>query len=370
MIENSNVGRIIADHPPAPGNPRNSEGSFLTLNDGSILFVYTRFEGGDAGDYAPADIYAMTSEDEGETWSEPEPLLNRTLDNAQNVMSVSLLRMNNGDVGVFYFLRTNTSEGRPYMRRSSDEGKTWSDPVSCTNTRGVYVKNNDRVIKTSTGRIVVPAAYHRTIVSPDGSEHWDSYAVTYFFFSDDDGKTFQQSEPCYLQASRGSTGLQEPGVIELKNGTLYGWARTDVGTQYEMFSKDGGDNWSTPQPSHFMSPNSPMSMKRLPDGDTLMAIWNPIPNYPGRVKDQGGFFGGRTPLVYALSEDEGKSWTRPVIIEDDPLSGYCYTAIHFTKDNQMLLAYCAGGQEDRSTLVRLRMRKMPVPTMAVVQAVK
>lgn len=363
MIHDSSRGRIILDLPPTEGNPRNSEGSFLTLNDGRILFVYTRYDGQRADDNAPADIYAMYSDDNGDSWTTPKQLLERTLDNAQNVMSVSLIRLNNGDIGLVYFLRSNTSEGRPYLRRSSDEGETWSDPVSCSNTRGVYVKNNDRAIKLRTGRLIVPTAYHRTIISPDGGEHWDSNAVTYYFYSDDDGRTFHQSEPCYLQATRGTTGLQEPGAIELADGTIYGWARTDVGTQYEMFSRNGGEDWSTPQPSPFMSPESPLSMKRLPDCKTLIAIWNPIPNYPGREYNQDGWFGGRTPLVYALSENEGKHWSEPWIIEDDPLSGYCYTAVHFTADNHMLLAYCAGGPDDRSTLVRLRIRKMPVPAL-------
>ena len=361
MPANDHLGHIIMDLPPAADNPRNSEGSFLALKDGRILFVYTRYDGDNPGDYAPADIYAITSDDEGASWTEPAKLLDRKLDNAQNVMSVSLVRLNNGDIGLVYFLRTNTSEGRPYIRRSTDEGQTWSKPVSCTNTRGVYVTNNDRAVVLSTGRLIIPAAYHRTIIGEDGNEYWDSYAVTYYFYSDDDGRTFRQSEPCYSHVTRGTTGLQEPGVLELANGTLYGWARTDVGMQYEMYSHDGGEHWSHPQPSQFMSPNSPMSMKRLPDGKTLLAIWNPIPNYPGRKKQTDGWFGGRTPLVYALSTDETRSWSEPVMIEDDPASGYCYTAIHFTQDEQMLLAYCAGGPADRSTLVRLRMRKMPLP---------
>ena len=38
--------------------------------------------------------------------------------------------------------------------------------------------------------------------------------------------------------------------------------------------------------------------------------------------------------------------------------GYCYCAIHFTKD-AMLLAYCAGGPEDGSCLAKTRIRRIP-----------
>lgn len=58
-----------------------------------------------------------------------------------------------------------------------------------------------------------------------------------------------------------SSGLQEPGVVELKNGVLWAWARTDLGRQYEMFSMDGGEHWSDSQPSWFTGPCSPLSVK-------------------------------------------------------------------------------------------------------------
>ena len=38
--------------PPGPGNARNSEGDFIQLKDGRILFVYTHFTGG-GSDHAP-----------------------------------------------------------------------------------------------------------------------------------------------------------------------------------------------------------------------------------------------------------------------------------------------------------------------------
>ena len=41
--------------PPRPGNPRNSEGAFLRLKDGRILFVYTHFTGG-GGDHSAAHL--------------------------------------------------------------------------------------------------------------------------------------------------------------------------------------------------------------------------------------------------------------------------------------------------------------------------
>jgi len=91
---------------PAPGNPRNSEGDFVTLQDGRLLFVYTHLTGG-SGDDARAYLAGRFSSDGGQTWSQRDTLI---LPNEarQNVMSVSLLRLKNGKIALFY-LRKNTS---------------------------------------------------------------------------------------------------------------------------------------------------------------------------------------------------------------------------------------------------------------------
>ncbi len=350
------TGRIILDLPPIEGNPRNSEGSFLVLKDGRLMFAFSRYIAEKGDDAAPAGVAVMYSDDMGDTWTEPEMLLNPQNDE-QNLMSVSLMRLNNGDIGLFYFRRRSMFDGRAFMRRSSDEGKTWSEGVNCTTGPGHYVTNNDRIVKLSTGRLINPAAYHRTL-QRDKQAHagYDWRSVVYYMYSDDDGETWNESRPSAVSSASNAAGLQEPGVLELKKGVLYGWARTDKGYQYEMYSHDQGESWSDPVPSRFSSPNSPMSMKRDPHTGDLFAIWNPIPNYVTR--EVYTELHGRTPLVYSISRNEGKHWSKPVFVEDDPLSGYCYTAIHFNPDGSVLLAYCAGSKDDGGCLYRLRIRKI------------
>ena len=48
-------------------------------------------------------------------------------------------------------------------------------------------------------------------------------------------------------------------------------------------------------------------------------------------------------LPLAVSKDEGKTWCRAKLIEEDPRRGFCYIAVHFTED-AVLLAYCCGGR--------------------------
>ena len=53
-------------------------------------------------------------------------------------------------------------------------------------------------------------------------------------------------------------------------------------------------------------------------------------------------------------------FSAPVAIETDDKRGFCYVAIHEIDDGTILLAYCAGGEEDGCTLNRLRIRKIKI----------
>ena len=109
----------------SPGNPRNSEGSFEKLKDGTVVFAYTRYNGNNYHDECSADICLIRSKDEGLTWSEPEILVKNA---KQNVMSVSLLRLQDGRIGMVYLEKSMVGDSswidcRPYFTVSSDEMK-------------------------------------------------------------------------------------------------------------------------------------------------------------------------------------------------------------------------------------------------------
>jgi hypothetical protein len=182
--------------------------------------------------------------------------------------------------------------------------------------------------------------------------------------SDDDGATWREARNfCSIGSPHSQSDMQEPGVIELANGTLWGWARTDLGCQYETFSSDGGESWSTPAPSAFTSPCSPLSMKRNPHNGDLLAIWNPIPAYNTRKIEKHSW--GRTPLIGAVSKDDGRTWSGHFAVErEEDGNGCCYTAIHFTGE-AVLLAYCAGEEEDGICLSRLKVRKIALSELHV-----
>lgn len=348
----------LLDLAPSPGNPRNSEGSFLPLRDGRTLFAYSHFTQG-AQDDAAAAIWALTLDEKGVP-GQPHELLPSGEGGAMNLMSLTLLRMGNGDIGLFYLRRIGQTRLEMVLRRSADEGVSWSGPSPVTTRPGFFVVNNDRVRRLRNGHILVPAAEHKKQQRPDGSVFFDARAEAVFFLSEDDGGTFRELPgKCVMPyQDKCMSGLQEPGVLEMNDGRLWAWARTDLGAQWEMFSFDGGKRWTPPEPSHFTSPLSPLSVLRLRDG-RLLALYNPIPLYNGRGPYVGKTWtGGRTPLAARLSEDDGESWSEPEALETREDCGYCYTAMLEEASGDVLLAYCAGGPEDGSCLARLRLARL------------
>lgn len=318
---------------PSERYPRHSEGDVIELNDGRLCLIYTRFtEGG--GDHAGADLVMRISGDRGASWSDPEIVVRQA--GGLNVMSVSLLRLQDGRIALFYLRKTSKEDCRPVMCISTDETRTWGDPVVCiADEVGYYVLNNDRAVQLKSGRIVLPVAWHQGPGQPR-----DSAGVIMCYLSDDHGKSWRRSRDAFKGYDPDGQRIvvQEPGVVELKDECLMMFMRTNAGSQYICHSQDGGDTWSKPRPSQLASPLSPASIERLPWTDELVCVWN---DHSGRHSYPAG---RRTPLCVVVSSDEGNTWSPSRVIEADPDGWYCYTAVAFMKD-RMLLVYCAGDKQ-------------------------
>ena len=360
------IGKEVLFLPASKDNPRNGEGTFARLLDGSIIAAYTHYYGDDWQDHATARICAVSSYDEGESWSEPTVLLEKD-PNSQNIMSPSLIRLANGELGMIY-LRKEVMPDKgitcmPVFVSSSDEGKTWSDPVFCQIPEGYYCVINDGVTVLQSGRILVPAAYyglrhdafHTCTLNLDPARG----GVIYIAYSDDNGKTWDfLTDPMYSPYND-DVGLAEPGIYEYENGKLWMYCRTAYGNQYQSFSEDNGINWSTPAPNFFFtSPDSPMRVKRV--GERTLAVFNPCGyNCINPNTDKWGR-PMRTPLLLAVSDDDGHSFDTTdktpahgamknfvknnlYYIEDDLNDTYCYPAIIDTNDGFLISYYHSNG---------------------------
>lgn len=351
LSDTAKIQRVL-QLPPTENNPRNSEGDFITLQDGRILFVYTHFTGG-AADHSSAYLAGRYSSDGGKTWTSQDQTIIEN-DGKQNIMSVSLLRLQSGQIALFYARKNSIHDLLPVMRLSNDEGAHWSKPIGIIpqEQRGYYVLNNDRVIQLKNGRIVIPLALHQNL---KGSDRFNPNARFLCYYSDDNGKTWQRGEEVVVEKQPGKKQpyMQEPGVVELKDGRLMGFCRTNGGSQYVAYSQDGGKSFSQLKPSHLVSPVSPASIERIPSTGDLLLVWN---NHHG-ISPQ--LRGKRTPLTIAVSKDEGKTWEHIQNIEDNPNGWYCYTAIEFTPAG-VLLGHCAGDRTKNNGLAQSQITLIPL----------
>ena len=331
---------------PTEEYPRHSEGDVIELKDGRLCLVYSRFFGG-AHDNSAAEIVKRTSGDGGKTWTDGRVLVGK--EGSQNVMSVSLLRLDDGEILLFYLVKNSSCDLLMYVRRSKDELETVGEKTLVTVAEGYHVVNNDRVVQLSSGRLVVPAALHHC--DENHREKWANSAILRVFYSDDQGKTWKADMSDPNATPDPKVVLQEPGIVELKDGRLMMYIRTDAGTQYFRYSSDQGETWTDYGPGPLASPLSPATIERNPWTGDLLAVWN----------DHSGWHvfpkGRRTPLCLAVSNDEGQTWSKSRVLEGDPEGWYCYTAMTFLKD-RLILAYCAG-DKDVGGLNRLKVLAIP-----------
>lgn len=171
--------------------------------------------------------------------------------------------------------------------RSLDGGKTWIDRQRILDG---YNPNFFGFIQTSGGRLVATMPH---LVRDPG--RYVACSLT----SDDEGKTWKRSNLVDLGGHGHHSGAMEPTVAELKDGRLLMLIRTHWGRFWEALSDDGGLAWRTVRPTQIESTSAPGFLLKLRSG-RLALVSN----------DKAG----RTNLLLAFSEDDGKTWSEPVVI--------------------------------------------------------
>lgn len=337
---------------------RVGEGAFLRMKDGSIMHAYTEYCGGNIHDNGEANIVAVFSRDEGETWGEKRMILSRG--DAVNIMSVTLIRLENDEILLFYLRKTMLGDiviCRPCVRSSFDECLTFGEErcIAGENDTYYYVVNNDRVRQLQSGRIMIPAARKDKVA---GRPSWGEEVC--YIVSDDNGKTWKQLDVIHKMPFDNFHGYEEPGFYQHDDGTIWSYYRTDIGCQFETVSKDDGETWTNPKPNiFFTSARSPMLAKKV-CGEHTVAIFNPISLYRGR--NLGGIR-GRAPFLLAVSDTDGighdkEDFTRLYFVETDMDNDYSYPSILDCGEYFLLAYYHSNG------------RKRPLNCLKIVKVMK
>lgn len=286
------------------GSPPSGNGSFVDHKDGQLMFI----SGGTV----------WYSADTGRTWSDL-----KSLNLPENIGGVNCaLRLNSGKLGVY-------TGG--YWCASSDEGETWSEPSQMISGGSPYY---DTMIQTKSGRLILSvrttAAGHEGMYEKasayglvngertqvEGHAQWPEMDYAWCYYSDDEGETWSRSDKeIVIWKDDGYGGMwpvDEPNIIELKDGRIMMFARTTLGRIYKVYSEDGGHRWWHPEPTDLASSYSPCRLRRIPSTGDLICVWNQV------SADEIRNGCRRNRLSVAISRDDGDTWEHFKTIEATP----------------------------------------------------
>jgi len=291
---------------------------------GRLLLSYS---GGRQGHVCPfGRVELMQSDDEGKSWTWPRVLFDSAIDDRDS----GVLETARGSILVTTFTslayesilaraekdaaeksgawpearlaawqavhRRLTPEQRKaqlgeWMLRSTDGGVTWSAPYRC------HVNSPHGPIQLADGRLLYA-----------GKELWHGEHRIGVCESSDDGQTWTWLAAIPTRSGDDHQAYHELHAVEASDGRLVVQIRNhnkaNSGETLQSESTDGGKTWSEPHsigvwglPSHLL---------RLPDGRLLMTYGHRRPPFGNQAR---------------VSEDQGRTWSEPVIVSGDGPGG-------------------------------------------------
>ena len=276
--------------------------------DGRLWLVYCDLPGDNS-------IRFRASGDAGRTWEE-EWTARDAAGRDISGFHISVLRLKSGRLGMIYSA-INEEYGHPgresgsmvHYRISDDRGRTWSDPVLLDTAHSCCCTGHALVL--SCGRIVAPSFRWFSPTAGNEAEDWNpsdgvtspTFSYSLVYVSDDEGTTWKRSlSELYISVNRAVWDLEEPTVVELRDGRLLAHLRAAMGRMYRSFSSDGGVSWTRPEAVNIAAANAPSLIRRMPSTGELLMVWNQA------SRQEIVTSSCRTRLSCAISRDEGETW--------------------------------------------------------------
>jgi len=300
----------------------NHASNLLLLKNGDLLCAWF---GGSREGKADISILCARLKKGAEQWDAPVVVTDNPERSEQNPI---LFQHPHGELWLLYtaqegiFQETATVQ----LRRSLDDGNTWSEEETLFDTPGSFVRNPPVVLEN--GTILLPAYY--CLKSAAGFLEDDHSVVKR---STDGGKTWEEHE------IPSSNGMVHMSLVKLSSGKLRGFFRSRFSDNiYTTASVDEGITWEAPVKTHLPNNNASIQAVATKDGRLLMvynhvnaAMKPPKENRPpwfdredmdavktGKETAIKSIWGVvRTPLILAKSTNEGLQWETVDIIMDD-----------------------------------------------------
>jgi len=244
------------------------------LNDGRLAAV---LRGGAPHIGRGGKLDWITSRDQGHTWTPPATLVDTPEDDRNpafgQLKSGTLLLgfcilSGYGTNGQLAAARKDRVFDGVYIIRSTDQGRTWSEPRRKPETRrppgdknvvSAAVSPYGKIVQLKDGTALMSVYYEATLT--DGTQQFQSWV----FRSTDDGQTWDA--PSLIQLDGNETAL-----TVLKDGTVLAAIRTSrAGYLKVARSTDGGRNWA-PSVAVTKDAEHPADLIQLRDGRVLMTF--------------------------------------------------------------------------------------------------
>lgn len=272
------------------------------------------------------------SRDGGRTWSDPRSF-------GENVSGSGLMRLQSGKLA----LVSAVGYAAGNMHLSEDEGQTWTLAGPIATPGGPIYELGDTMIQLDSGRLLYCWDYNMAGNHPgleyarvtargtwkgvsydvEGHGHLPEYFASGFSWSDDEGNTWTYGTwtnmPNVLMGwfdhqgvpngSAGITPCGEASIVQTQDGRILIFGRSTVGRIVHSYSSDQGEHWLPLTPMGLANSNSPPRLRRIPDSDDLLCVWNQVTGDEIR----NGF--RRSRLSSAISKDHGKTWEHFKTIE-------------------------------------------------------
>lgn len=293
------------------------------------------------GDSPKAFFVLASSDDDGETWSDPRLVVDShdpTLPRPRSILVGNLWTDPLGRLWLIFDQSMDMFDGRAGVWASvcanPDAGKpVWSDPRRIWH--GVTL-NKPTVLSTGEWMLPISLDQRKGFGPFKGAfDDLDPLRGANVFVSTDQGETWGR-RGC---ATFPNPDWHEHMIVERKDGALWMLARTAKGIMQSV-STDSGATWGkATQPPGIRHPNARFHVRRLASGNILLI------KHGDRIDDHKG----RVQLSAWLSADDGLTWRGGLIL--DERKGVSYPDGFQAPDGTIYISYDRNRSTDGEILM-------------------
>jgi len=260
----------------------------------------------------------------GGSWTAPVSVADGILDDGERLATGNpiLFQPSGGDLMLFYKVFRQGEHWWGELKRSSDNGHSWSEAEVLKN--GLIGPDKNKPIELADGTIIAASA-----MEEDDTFGWRVHVER----STDGGATWNKIGP--LETSEELWAIQGT-LLTYPDGRIQMLCRTwsEAGYIAESWSKDAGLSWSPLGDAGLPNNNSGLDGVTLKDGRQLIVY-----NHSTRTQEGMGHK-GRGILNVALSED-GENWEAALVLDyiDQPQKQFSYPSVIQARDGLVHIVY-------------------------------